>query len=320
MAGHSPARYEELKAAVGAARAQFDAAKAAQPENLAEVLDGVEEKSVQIPSRDGGHTIEGRLYRATAAATSGPTPILVNWHGSGMVFHMFGQDRPFCAQMAREMPGLAVLDADYRKGPEDPFPAAVHDVEDALRWVASQPDVYDVSRVAVSGFSAGGLLALVASSSFRSTFASHADVLRNVQIPIVVAVYPPTDLSVPAAERKQVEKPVRPIPPQMAALFDECYTPDPELRKDPRCSPGRTDPSLFPEHVVIITCGGDNCAPEANDLAEKVKDGKRKVVNEIMEGMPHAFDKTCQPGTPEWEQKDKMNALIVKELKEALRI
>ncbi|KAK7911511.1 esterase/lipase [Apiospora marii] len=322
MAGHSPARYEELKAAVTAARLQFDAVKAAQPDNAAEVLEGIEEKSVQIPSRDGGRTIEGRLYRSPkdAAAASGPTPILVNWHGSGMVFHMFGQDRPFCAQLAREVPGLAVLDADYRKAPEDPFPAAVHDVEDALRWVASQPDVYDVSRVAVSGFSAGGLLALVASSSFRQTFAASDDVLRNVQIPVVVAVYPPVDLSVPAAERKQVEKPVRPIPPQMAALFDECYTPDPELRKDPRCSPGRTDPSLFPENVVIITCGGDNCAPEANELAGKLKDDKRKVVNEVMEEMPHAFDKTCQPGTPEWEQKDKMNALIVKELKEALRI
>ncbi|KAK8029595.1 hypothetical protein PG993_010886 [Apiospora rasikravindrae] len=323
MAGHSPARYQELQAAVTAARLQFDAAKAARPENLAEVLNGVEETPVQIPSRDGSRAIQGRLYRSTAAkdagASAGPSPVLVNWHGSGMVFHMFGQDRPFCAQLARDLPNLVVLDADYRKGPEDPFPAAVHDVEDALWWVAAQPNIYDVARVAVSGFSAGGLLALVASSSFRQTFATD-DALKQMQIPVVVAVYPPVDLSVPAEARKQVEKPVRPIPPQMAALFDECYTPDPETRKDPRVSPGRTEPALFPGHVVIITCGGDNCAPEANGLASRLKDGKRKVVNEVMEGMPHAFDKTCLPGTPEWEQKDRMNALIVKELKEALKI
>ncbi|KAK7959332.1 esterase/lipase [Apiospora aurea] len=189
MAGHSPARFAELQAAVTAARAQFDAAKAAQPDNLAEVLAGVEENPVQIPSRDGGRAIEARLYRSTAAkdaaaaSSSGPSPVLVNWHGSGMVFHMFGQDRPFCAQMARDLPGLVVVDADYRKGPEDPFPAAMHDVEDALRWVAAQPDVYDVARVALSGFSAGGLLALVASSSFRQTFATSDDALKQMQIP-----------------------------------------------------------------------------------------------------------------------------------------
>ncbi|KAK8124059.1 hypothetical protein PG999_003977 [Apiospora kogelbergensis] len=322
MATHSPARYEELKAAVTAARLQFDAGKAAQPDNAAEVLQGVDETPVQIPSRDGGRTIVGRLYRAQSApasASAGPAPVLVNWHGSGLVFHMFGQDRPFCAQVARDIPGLVVLDADYRKAPEDPFPAAVHDVEDALRWVAGQPAVYDASRVALSGFSAGGLLALVAGSTFRQTFAASAE-LRGLQIPVVVAVYPPTDLSVPAAERKQVEKPIRPIPPQMAALFDECWTPDPKTRLDPRASPGRADPALFPDHVVIVTCGGDNCAPEANDLADKLKDGKRKVVHEVMEGMPHAFDKTCQPGTPEWDQMKKMNALIIKELKEALRV
>ncbi|KAK8062726.1 alpha/beta-hydrolase [Apiospora hydei] len=280
MAGHSPARFAELQAAVTTARAQFDAAKAAQPENLAAVLEGVEENPVQIPSRGGGRHIEARLYRSTtakdAAATSsaGPSPVLVNWHGSGMVFHMFGQDRPFCAQMARDLPGLV----------------------DALRWVAAQPDVYDVARVAVSGFSAGGLLALVASSSFRQTFATSDDALKQMQIPLVVAVYPPTDLSA----RKQVERPVRPIPPQMAALFDECYTPDPAARKDPRVSPGRADAALFPGHVVIVTCGGDNCAPEANELADRLRDGKRRVVNEVMEGMPHAFDKTCRPGTAEW--------------------
>ncbi|KAK7949496.1 hypothetical protein PG988_016135 [Apiospora saccharicola] len=38
---------------------------------------------------------------------------------------------------------------------------------------------------------------------------------------------------------------------------------------------------------------------ETNDLADRLRDGKRKVGHEVMEGMPHAFDKTCQPGRPE---------------------
>ncbi|KAK7927840.1 Alpha/Beta hydrolase protein [Apiospora marii] len=64
----------------------------------------------------------------------------------------------------------------------------------------------------------------------------------------------------------------------------------------------------------------NNCAPEANGLADRLKDGKRKVIHEVMEGMPHAFDKTCQRGRPEWDQMKKMNTLVINELKEALRV
>ena len=77
-----------------------------------------------------------------------------------------GQDHSFCEQIAREA-NVLVLDADYRKGPEHPFPGATEDVQDVLRWVQSQPRVFDLDHIALSGFSSGGNLALVASSELR---------------------------------------------------------------------------------------------------------------------------------------------------------
>ncbi|KAH9893109.1 hypothetical protein F4778DRAFT_784567 [Xylariomycetidae sp. FL2044] len=38
-------------------------------------------------------------------------------------------------------------------GPEHLFPAPLHDIEDVLRWVGMRPELFDWSRVAVSGHS-----------------------------------------------------------------------------------------------------------------------------------------------------------------------
>ncbi|EMR63797.1 putative esterase lipase protein [Eutypa lata UCREL1] len=79
---------------------------------------------------------------------------------------MPGTDALFCARLARDA-GIAVLDADYRKGPEHTFPRALHDAEDVLRWVAAQSHRFDRTPVAVSGFSAGGTIAVAAATTLR---------------------------------------------------------------------------------------------------------------------------------------------------------
>lgn len=90
-------------------------------------------EQVKIPSRNRGRHILAHLYLPPGHySSSKPLPILVNWHGSGFIFHLLGTDALYCARLARDA-GIAVLDADYRKGPEDTFPRALHDAEDALR-------------------------------------------------------------------------------------------------------------------------------------------------------------------------------------------
>ncbi|KAI1847548.1 hypothetical protein JX265_000799 [Neoarthrinium moseri] len=272
----------------------------------------IEPQRIRIASREKGRSINADLYYPPSTESSGPgpgkRPVLVNWHGSGFMVPGLGSDRAFCARVAREA-GIIVVDADYRKAPECPFPAAVEDVEDALRWILSRPDEFDPNRVAVSGFSAGGNLALVASSSLR-----HDLSLAGIDISAVIAVYPPTDLSI-HARAKTVPDPVKPIPGGIAALLDDCYTPDPATRKDPRVSPSLAEPSLFPNLVAIFTCQGDTLSPEANALADRLQGGKRQVVHHTLPGMPHAFDKGCEEGTPKWEQREFAYSSIIKTLK-----
>ncbi|UPL00516.1 hypothetical protein LCI18_011450 [Fusarium solani-melongenae] len=273
---------------------------------------GLERKAIRIPSRDPARFIHGWLYSPFADGTPSlarKKPIVVNWHGSGFVLPNLGSDHDFCARVAKET-GFAVLDVDYRKGPEVPFPGAVYDVEDTLKWVASQHQELDLERVAVTGFSAGANLALVASSSLKESY-------PTLKIQVAVAIYPPVDLSIDP-EAKAVPHPIRPIPADVARIFDACYIPDNSLRSDPRISPTFADPTLFPEVVVILTCSGDTLSPEGNAMAAKLQNGKRRVINQTLEGVGHAFDKGVLEGTHEWEQRELAYSMAITELKSGL--
>ncbi|KAF2478234.1 alpha/beta-hydrolase [Lindgomyces ingoldianus] len=279
---------------------------------IADEID-VQRRRVAIPSRDRGRFIDADFYyppghSASSLATS-KKPVLVNWHGSGFIIPMLGSDMLFCSRMARDM-GIIVIDADYRKAPETPFPAAIQDVEDTLIWIAAQPGRFDLSRIAVSGFSAGANLALVAASAVKKT-------LLDLTVPVVIAIYPVTDFTI-APDARAVPKPKSPLPPFMFRLFNDCYTPDVVSRKDPRVSPSKADTADFPPTVAILTCEGDTLMPEARDLANRLDDGKRKVVNLTLEDAHHGFDKGCKKGTHDWDLREEAYGLSVKTLREAL--
>jgi hypothetical protein len=148
--------------------------------------------SLEIPSRDRGRSIPANLYLPPNAQLNptSPLPVLINWHGSGFVLPGHGADAIFCARMA-ETAGIAVLDADYRKGPEHVFPAAINDAEDALRWVNRQPTEIRSSSHPPRRFQRRGQprscdLDILDSEALAQSWHSW-----------VVAFYLPADLSIP---------------------------------------------------------------------------------------------------------------------------
>lgn len=124
---------------------------------------------LRIPSRDNRRAIKAHLYKPFTgeAGNGGPHPVLINFYGSAFVLPLHGADDNFCRLIATKT-DYVVLDVDYRIGPEDPFPAAIHDVEDAITYVLNRPEKYKTSQVSVSGFSSGGTLALIAPTLFAS--------------------------------------------------------------------------------------------------------------------------------------------------------
>lgn len=292
-------------------------------------------EKIQIPSRETPRTINVFIYYPPGkSSSSGPLPVLINWHGSGFVLPFHGQDRAFCTRMARDA-GVVVVDGDYRKGPEYPFPAAVHDVIDTIRWVHSHPERFDISRIALSGFSAGGNLALVASAMSASSVkdgdqqtassqSGHFDGeqepdLKDVSIKAVISYYPPTDISIdPPARKAPKAKDI--LPPGVVSFFNACYVPDESLRKDRRISPLLGDLTVFPKTVAIFTCEGDTLCPEAEEFAHKIDDGSRKVVLRRLKDVGHAWDKGVAKGSNDEKVRDEAYGETVKVLKEAFEL
>lgn len=283
----------------------------------------VPEERLRIPSRDSGRDIIAYLHLppghsstpmpSSSSSLPKPLPILVNWHGSGFIFPLLGTDTLLCARLARDA-NIAVLDADYRKGPEHTFPGALHDAEDVLRWVSTQSHRFDRTRVAVSGFSAGGTIAVAAATALRKQLEG------LISIQIVFSIYALLDIAKPPEEKK-VPRPINAHPIWALHLFNDCYAPDVHSRMEPAISPAFADPEDFPPTVVLITAEGDTLRPEVNALAKRlIANTQKNVVNEIIEGVPHAFDKGCEEGTIAWIRREEMYELVTKLLKEAFGI
>lgn len=117
-------------------------------------------------------------------------PVLIDFHGGSFILGTPQEQAPFCAQMAREIGatchggGCVVISVDYRLGPYAHYPAANEDAEDVVRAVLEESSKagkvlregirhnvakmrrreewvnVDKTRIALSGFSSGGNLAL----------------------------------------------------------------------------------------------------------------------------------------------------------------
>jgi acetyl esterase/lipase len=262
------------------------------------VTDGI----LQIPSRDDGRTIKVHIYKPSNPQL-GPSPVLLNFHGSGFVLPLHGGDQVYCRRITENTP-YTVLDCTYRLGPEYPFPAAPNDVEDIVNYILSRPDEYDLTRVSIGGFSAGANMALAISGHVFPT-----NTFRSV-----LAFYPPTDVSIDPYKRVQPEPAPTNIPPSLVTVFNECYFGDQDP-KQPLLSPMFIEAAKFPDNILIITCGQDPLAVEGEEFAEKLKDGKRHLVSKRIPGVGHAWDKHVPAGTVEEEKRDEAYILAIEMLK-----
>lgn len=168
----------------------------------------------------------------------------------------------------------------------------------------SRPEEYDLSHVSIAGFSAGANMSLAISGCVypAKTFRS------------VLAFYPPTDLSIEPYRRIQPEPAPTNIAPWVVSVFNECYLGSQDS-KQPLVSPIFINAARFPDNILVITCGQDPLAFEGEELAQKLKDGKRHVVSPRMPGVGHAWDKQVEAGSLAEKRRDEAYALAIEMLK-----
>ncbi len=125
---------------------------------------GVEETRVESENdlvyTKAGST-ELKLDLARPAEGEGPFPAVVVIHGGGWRGGNKADNRAVLTELARR--GYVAISPQYRFCPKDVFPAQVHDVKAAVRWLRGDGSKYkvDPDHVGAMGFSAGGHLSLM---------------------------------------------------------------------------------------------------------------------------------------------------------------
>jgi acetyl esterase/lipase len=121
------------------------------------VPDGVAwEPDVEYANPDGQHL---QLDLARPKSDDGPFPAVVCIHGGGFRAGTRQGYDDLCLRLAER--GYVAVTVTYRLAPKYRFPAAVHDVKAAVRWLRANAGKYhiDPHRIGTTGGSAGGHLA-----------------------------------------------------------------------------------------------------------------------------------------------------------------
>jgi len=253
-------------------RALFNEVFKTQPEDQEPVA---RVEPLAIPA--GGTEIPARLY---APEAQGPLPVLVHFHGGGWVYLNLDTHDGYCRQLANQA-GVAIVAVEYRKAPEQPFPAAVEDCYAALCWVADNAAGLglDPDRIATIGDSAGGNLAAVTAQMARD---QGGPALRAQ-----VLTYPAVDAELASPSIKEnAEAPI--LPESALRWFWDHYLGAAD-RLDPRASPLRASSLAGLPAAFVSTAELDPLRDEGEAYADKLEAAGVPVECRRYDGVFHGF-------------------------------
>ncbi len=99
-----------------------------------------------------------------AAPGADPERVIYYLHGGGYIIGSINSHRELISRLSRAA-GARALAIDYRRAPENPFPAGVEDATASYRWLLSTG--VDPAQVVIAGDSAGGGLTVATLVALR---------------------------------------------------------------------------------------------------------------------------------------------------------
>ncbi len=218
-----------------------------------------------------------RLYVPTSAdlGADDRTGVIVHLHGGGFVFNDIEVHDALSRRLANRS-GLPVVAVDYRRPPENRFPAAPDDVDTVLEWLAHAAADLDVdaSRILLHGDSAGACLALVAALRHPGRFAGLA------------LVYPFIDASLTGDSWETAPGLFNRAE---GAWYWDQYAADPSDYDDPDFSPSLAEDLTSLPPTLVVTAEFDPCRDEGEVLARRIAEAGVPLVASRALGLLHGF-------------------------------
>ena len=250
----------------------IDAKSVSTPDNVEEIL-GIEYGT------GGESRLQLDLYLPKGRTKATPAVIFI--HGGAWKSGKRSDMKFYCVKFAEK--GYVTATITYRLTGQAPFPAAVHDVKCAVRWLRANAAKYQVDpkRIVASGNSAGGHLSMMIGYSDDPSLEGNGG-NRDVssQVCAVVNFYGPTDLTTDFAKEQGVLEDF-----MGGKAFEEAL--DAYKLASPLFSLTQDDPPTLIFHGTI-----DSTVPiaQADKLADRLKELGIDYVYERYDGWPHAMD------------------------------
>lgn len=208
-------------------------------------------------------------------------PVYINFHGGAFIMHEKEMDDPYCRFLANQAE-CVVVNVDYVKAPEYPFPKPIEQGYEILQWIKSRAHDLniDAGKIMVGGSSSGANIA--------AALCLYLEEKRENQPLLQVLSCPMLDFATPHAEKPEPDK-WRARYPQVAHFLNMCYVPDKGQAEDPLASPVRAVVNGRLASALILIAEYDAFRPEAESYYEKLKASGVNVQKEIFFDCKHAF-------------------------------
>jgi acetyl esterase len=242
-----------------------------------EFLELAEVKDITVDGASG--LIPARVYKPVSKSKN-LLPVVVYYHGGGFVIADNDVYDATPRSLANKTKAIFVS-VEYRKAPENKFPAAHDDAYAAYKWVVNNAASLggDPKRVAVAGESAGGNLALNVAIKARD---------EKFQMPThELLIYPVAGNKMDTDSYKKYSD-AKPLSKPMMSWFFDNYLNTPADKNDPRINLVEANlKGLNP--CTIITAQIDPLRSEGEALAKKMKKQGVAVRYKNYDGVTHEF-------------------------------
>jgi len=239
------------------------------------LVPGVTTRDITVPGAAGAlpatvYTPEGK----------GPFPVVLYFHGGGWVF----ADRKVYDGGARgisKQANAVVVSVDYRRAPENKFPAAHDDALAAYRWLSKNASAVngDAKRLALAGESAGGNLAVA------TAVAAHKAGLTEPKH--VLSVYPVAQSNTETESYRKYAD-AMPLNRPMMLWFIDNVTKGPADVKDTRIDLVHADLKDLPP-VTVINAEIDPLRDDGAELEKALRTAGVSVERKVYPGVTHEF-------------------------------
>lgn len=223
-----------------------------------------------------------RLRVYDPQTTPSPKPALIYLHGGGWtLFSLDTHDRVMREYAQRA--GVVVVGVDYALAPEAPFPAALEQVVEVVRWLAGGgggPGI-DTRKIAIGGDSAGGNLSVCSALVLRQT--GEGDLLKALLL-----IYGGFDNEPSPEADRRFGGPGYMLTPEERVIFWRNYVPDPKDMRNPLARPILADlRGLPPAMLVVGEC--DILIDHNRRMAERFEAAGVPVHLRVYAGATHSF-------------------------------